>query len=74
MADSSHHDDHDGMGPWLIGVIMFTTIMSIGAGIFFSGAGDDMAQWMFEKFFKAKAKAEEKALEHVGEEKAQSFL
>ena len=71
MSDSS---DFEGMGPWLISVIIFTTVVSIGAGIIFSGAGNDMAQWMFERFFKAKAKVEEKALEHVGEEKAQSFL
>lgn len=71
MSDTT---DTSGLGPWLIGVIIFTTLMSIGAGILFSGAGDDMAQWVFEKFFKAKAKAEEKALEHVGEEKARGFL
>jgi len=71
MSDAT---DTSGLGPWLIGVIIFTTLVSIGAGIFFSGAGDDMGQWMFEKFFKAKAKAEEKALEHVGEEKARGFL
>ena len=73
MSDFSDANS-DGLGPYLIGVIVFTTVMSIGAGIFFSGAGDDMAQWVFEKFFKAKAKAEEKALEHVGEEKARGFL
>lgn len=71
MSDTTDTSD---LGPWLIGVIIFTTLMSIGAGIFSSGAGDDLGQWMFEKVFKAKAKAEEKALEHVGEEKARGFL
>ena len=51
-----------------------TTFLAIAAGIYFSGASDDVVQWMAERFFKAKAKAEEKALEHAGAEKAQGFL
>lgn len=39
-----------------------------------SGAADDAIEYFTVKFFAAKAKAEEKALEHAGSEQAQGFL
>lgn len=39
-----------------------------------SGYSDDVTKYLMERFFKAKAKAEEKALEHAGETMAEGFL
>ncbi|KAL8711398.1 MAG: hypothetical protein Q9225_007134 [Loekoesia sp. 1 TL-2023] len=54
--------------------IIVAVLSAIGAAVYMTDAGNDMVQWMAERFFKAKAKAEEKALEHAGAEKAQDFL
>ena len=39
-----------------------------------SGYKDDVYRFIAEKYFKAEAKAEEKALEKAGSEKAEGFL
>ena len=39
-----------------------------------TGAGDDVVKYVMEKYFKAEAKAEEKALEKAGATKAEGFL
>lgn len=62
------------MNTYLILAAIVTVLAAVGAAVYMTDAGGDMAQWMAERFFKAKAKAEEKALEHAGSEKAQGFL
>ena len=49
-------------------------LLALLAGVYFSPYKDDVTNYMAERFFKAKAKAEEKALEHTGEAKAEVFL
>ena len=53
---------------------MFSTIIAVLAGIYFSGYADDYIEFFMEKFFKAKAKAEMTAMETAGEGQAQDFL
>ncbi|KAL8825193.1 MAG: hypothetical protein Q9170_007892 [Blastenia crenularia] len=62
------------MNTYLLLTLLLTLLSAILAVIYLTEAGNDMAQWAAERFFKAKAKAEEKALEHAGAEKAQDFL
>lgn len=71
MANESAATD---MSPYIIVLIVITAVAAAAGGIYLSGYGEDMAKYMMESMFKYKAKAEEKALEHVGEEKAQAFL
>lgn len=73
-ASDSSSSPHGSLDPYLIAAITATTVAALGVGVYISGAGDDVAQWIVERFFKAKARAEEKALEHVGAEKVQGFL
>ena len=60
-----------------------TLYLSIFIALFFGAAvilymttdaGKDMMEWAGERFFKYKAKAEEKALEKAGEGEAREFL
>jgi hypothetical protein len=44
------------------------------AGLYFSGQADDLFVYLAKKYYKAEAKAEEKALEKAGTEKAETFL
>lgn len=62
------------MSPYIILLIVITALAAAGGAIYLSGYGEDVAKYVMEGIFKYKAKAEEKALEHVGEEKAQAFL
>lgn len=59
-------------------ILVLTSILlgaiAIAAGIYFSGQADDVMQYFAEKYFKAEAKAEEKALEKAGATKAEGFL
>jgi len=59
---------------YMIVLIVFTFLAVALGGIYMSGVADDFIEDMAKKFFKAKAKAEEKALEHAGSEQAQGFL
>ena len=68
QADSSTH------GTLLVTTIVLTVLAAVGAAVYLSGAGNDLMEWVAEKYFKAEAKAEEKALEHAGEGKAQDFM
>lgn len=70
----THHASKGGTSTLLVVVIVFTIIALILGGIYMSGAADDVVEYFAKQFFKAKAKAEEKALEHAGSEKAQGFL
>ena len=69
--DSSTASD---MTPYIIVIVVITAIAAAAGGIYLSGYGEDVGKYIMERLFKAKAKAEEKALEHVGQEKAQSYL
>jgi len=60
--------------PLLIATILITLLAAIGAAVYLTDTGSDMMQWAAERFFRAKAKAEEKALEKAGSEKMQGFL
>ena len=62
------------MTPYIVVLAVITALAAVAGGIYLSGYGDDVATYIMERVFKAKAKAEEKALEHVGLEKAQAFL
>jgi len=55
-------------------LIILTALLALGGGIYLSGAGDSIGKYLAEQFFRGKATAEKKALEHVGEEKARGFL
>jgi len=55
-------------------LIILTALLALGGGIYLSGAGDPIGKYLAEQFFRGKATAEKKALEHVGEEKARGFL
>ncbi|KAJ9603859.1 hypothetical protein H2200_011380 [Cladophialophora chaetospira] len=53
---------------------ILTTLVIIAASIYFSGYGDDVAEWFGKRYYKAKAIAEVKVMENVGEERVQSEL
>ncbi|KAL8794137.1 MAG: hypothetical protein Q9195_003322 [Heterodermia aff. obscurata] len=53
---------------------VITVLLAIGAYLYVSGTGNDIAEWVAEKYFKAEAKAEEKALEKAGATRAEGFL
>ena len=71
MANDSTASD---MSPYIIVLVVITAVAAAAGGIYLSGYGEDISKYIMENVFKYKAKAEEKALEHVGEEKAQAFL
>jgi len=60
-------------GLTITGVIITVLALAV-AGLYFSGYADDLFVYYAKKFYKAKAKAEVTALEHVGEGKAEGFL
>lgn len=39
---------------------------AIGAYLYISGTGNDIAEWVAEEYYKAEAKVEQKALEKAG--------
>ena len=55
-----------GMSSAMTALILFTALVAIAGGIYMSGYADDVRNFLMEKFFKAEAKAEEKALEKAG--------
>ncbi|MCJ1407158.1 hypothetical protein MMC19_001228 [Ptychographa xylographoides] len=59
----------------LIVAVIVTALAGIAAAAYmFTDAGKDIAEWAAERFFKAKARAEEKALEKAGSDEMQGFL
>ena len=58
----------------LVLLTVLTLVISLVAAVLLTDAGDDFKKYIIERFFKAKATAEEKALEKAGSEKAQGFL
>ena len=61
-------------------IILYLTLflaLFLGAAVTLymtTDAGKDVMEWVGERFFKYKAKAEEKALEQAGEGQAREFL
>ncbi|KAG8529965.1 uncharacterized protein KY384_005447 [Bacidia gigantensis] len=55
-------------------LILIATLLALAVGIYFSPYKDDVQEYVAKRFLKAKAKAEQAALEHTGEEKARGFL
>lgn len=55
-------------------LVLLITILTLAAGIYFSGYSDDVAKYMARRFFKAKAEAEKAALGKVGGEAGERFL
>ena len=74
VANMASNSSSSGMSGALIALIIFTTLTMIAGGIYMSGYADDVRNFLMEKFFKAEAKAEEKALEKAGATKAEGFL
>lgn len=62
------------MPGWLIALIVVSTLAAMVVGIYMSPVKDDVEKFIMEKFFKAEAKAEEKALGQAGETQAEGFL
>ncbi|MCJ1279320.1 hypothetical protein MMC21_007144 [Puttea exsequens] len=60
--------------PTLIALLILSTFVAIAVGLYFSPYKDDIRNFVLEKYFKAEAKAEEKALEKAGATKAEGFL
>lgn len=58
----------------LIALIVLATIGAMASGVYMSGQADGLIKFVVEKYFKAEATAEEKALEKAGETKAEGFL
>ena len=56
----------------LTGIITFLALL--GGAVYFAGYGDDVAEWWAKRYYKAKAIAEVKVLENVGEEKVQGMV
>ena len=57
-----------------VAAITITLLAMAVAGLYFSGQADDLFVYLAKKYYKAEAKAEEKALEKAGTDKAESFL
>jgi hypothetical protein len=57
----------------VVAVIITVLAMAI-VGLYFSGQADDLFVYLAKKYYKAEAKAEEKALGKAGTDKAEAFL
>lgn len=56
-------------------VAVIVTVLAVAiAGLYFSGQAEHLFVDLAKKYYKAEAKAEEKALEKAGTEKAEAFL
>lgn len=62
------------MGALTLVAIVITVLALAVAGLYFSGQADDLFVYFAKKFYKAEAKAEEKALEKAGVDKAEGLL
>jgi hypothetical protein len=74
IANMASDSSSAGMPGWLIALIVVSTLAAVVVGIYMSPVKDDVEKFIMEKFFKAEAKAEEKALGQAGETQAQGFL
>lgn len=73
-ANMASDSSSSGMPGWLIASIVLTTIGAAIVGVYMSPVGEDVITWVMEEFFKAEAKAEEKALEKASKTQAEGFL
>ncbi|KIW27834.1 uncharacterized protein PV07_07535 [Cladophialophora immunda] len=53
---------------------IFTFLAVVAAAVYFAGYADDVAEWWAKRYYKAKAVAEVKLMENVGEEKVQGMV
>ena len=66
---------NNGIPTYVFAILVFSTLVAmLAGGVYMSGKGDDVVKYVMEKYFKAEATAEEKALEQAGETKAEGFL
>jgi len=49
-------------------------VLAAAFALYMSGEMDNLVEWAGKKYFKAEAKAEEKAMEKMESDKAQNFL
>ena len=70
-SDTSSFGGKDGL---LIALLIITTLAAVAGGIYVTGAADDVIEFVMVKYFKAEAKAEEKALETAGVTAGEGFL
>jgi len=63
MSTKVDYTSNNGYGHLLMATVLIAFVGAIVAGVYLSGAGDDIVKWVAEKYFKAEAKAEEKVLE-----------
>ncbi|MCJ1405551.1 hypothetical protein MMC11_008779 [Xylographa trunciseda] len=59
---------------YVVLTLVFTLLLGAAVAVYMTDAGTDVMEWAGERFFKYKAKAEEKALEQAGEGQAREFL
>ena len=71
---ASESSPSGGRSGLLIAFIVLATIGAIAGGVYMSGQADGLIRFVMEKYFKAEATAEEKALEKTGETQAEGFL
>ena len=55
-------------------LLTLITLLALIVGVYLSPYKDDVQEYIVKRYFKAKAKATQAALEHTGEEKARGFL
>ncbi|OAP65537.1 hypothetical protein AYL99_01509 [Fonsecaea erecta] len=53
---------------------IFTFLAIVAAAVYFAGYADDVAEWWAKRYYKAKAVAEVKVMENVGEERVQGMV
>ncbi|KAL6252417.1 hypothetical protein RBB50_000136 [Rhinocladiella similis] len=53
---------------------IITLFVVVSAAIYFTGYGDDVAEWAAKRYYRAKAVAEVKVLENVGSEKVEGAI
>ncbi|KAH0845927.1 hypothetical protein FOPE_12583 [Fonsecaea pedrosoi] len=53
---------------------IFTFLAVVAATVYFAGYSDDVAEWWAKRYYKAKAVAEVKLMENVGEDKVQGLV
>ncbi|KAI9735961.1 MAG: hypothetical protein M1834_001427 [Cirrosporium novae-zelandiae] len=65
---------HGAQDTYLIIAIVLTLLVAFAAFLYVSGAGEDLFNYCAKYYLKVKAKAQQEALEHAGEEKTRGYL
>lgn len=55
-------------------LLLLLTTLALAVGLYFSPYADDVGEYVAKRYFKGKAEAQKKLLQHTGEEKARAFL